>query len=100
MNKSITKKNIIRKQTPNKYQKEYIGKTITITKTNNKQQQGITGTITNETKNTFEIKVDVQNTEPRTLKITKQDKTFKIENDEIQGNKITKKPEERIKIKG
>ncbi|MCF8013345.1 ribonuclease P protein subunit [Candidatus Woesearchaeota archaeon] len=79
----------------NKYQKNYIGKTIEITKTKNMEQQGIKGIITNETKNTFQIQ-----TIKKSIKILKNNKEFKIQNETIQGNKIAKKPEERIKIKG
>jgi RNase P/RNase MRP subunit p29 len=47
-----------------------------------------------KTKNTFTIK-----TQNKTITILKKDKKFKINKDKIDGNKITKKPEERIKIK-
>ncbi|MCF7901345.1 ribonuclease P protein subunit, partial [Candidatus Woesearchaeota archaeon] len=50
---------------------------------------------TNETKNTFQIQ-----TIKKSIKILKNNKEFKIQNETIQGNKIAKKPEERIKIKG
>ncbi|MFA6073532.1 MAG: ribonuclease P protein subunit [Candidatus Woesearchaeota archaeon] len=78
----------------NKHQQEFIGKQIIITKTNNKQQQNITGTIINETKYTFTIK-----TQDKKIMILKSDKDFRINNQKIEGNKITKRPEERIKIK-
>ena len=78
----------------NKHRIEYIGKTITIIKSNNKQQENITGKIIDETKNTFKIQ-----TNKNMITILKQGKTFKIQNETINGDTITKKPEERIKIK-
>lgn len=98
MNKNLTKSNIVRKQVSNKYQQVFIGKKIEITKTNNKEQQKIKGTIIYETKNTLSIRV--QGAEHRTLVVMKNNKEFKINNEKIEGNKITKRPEERIKIKG
>jgi len=78
----------------NKHQQEFIGKTIEIVDSKNKEQKNIKGKIIDETKNTFTIK-----TQNKTIKILKKDKKFKIENQKIDGNKITKRPEERIKIK-
>ncbi len=78
----------------NLYQQEFIGKTITITKSTNKEQEGITGKIVDETKNTFKIK-----TKTKTITILKNKKIFTIQNQKIEGNKITKRPEERIKTK-
>lgn len=74
----------------NKYQKEYIGQTIQTTI--NKQQ--INGKIIDETKNTFKVQ-----TQKKIITILKNKKTFLIGNETIEGQKITKKPEERIKIK-
>lgn len=78
----------------NKHQQEFIGKNIEITDSKNKEQQNIKGKIIDETKNTFTIK-----TENKKITILKKDKKFKINNEKIDGNKITKRPEERIKIK-
>ena len=78
----------------NKHQQEFIGKTIIITKSENKQQENIEGKIIDETKNTFTIK-----TKTKQIKIIKQGKTFEINGEKIKGEKITKRPEERIKIK-
>lgn len=78
----------------NKYQQEYIGKKIKIIQSENKQQQNIEGKIIDETKNTFTIK-----TKSKEIKIIKQGKTFEINGEKIKGEKITKRPEERIKIK-
>ena len=81
----------------NKYQQEYIGEKIKIIETTNKEQQNITGTIIDETKNTFTIQTD--NEQKKRIKIIKKNAIFEINNQKIQGEKITKKPEERIKIK-
>jgi ribonuclease P protein subunit POP4 len=78
----------------NKYKQEFIGKKVEIIKSKNKEQENINGKIIDETKNTFKIKTD-----KKTITILKQDKIFKIENQKIDGNKITKRSEERIKIK-
>ena len=86
----------------NKNQQEFIGKQITITKSKNNQQQNITGKIIDETKNTFTIRTQTQSdnkNQTKTIKILKSDKEFRIDNQKIDGNKITKRPEERIKIK-
>lgn len=74
----------------NKYQKEYIGKNIIFETQKNKRQ----GIIVDETKNTFKIKEN-----QKIITILKNRKTFLIENEEINGEKITKKPEDRIKIR-
>jgi ribonuclease P protein subunit POP4 len=78
----------------NKLKQEFIGKQVEITQSKNKEQKNIQGKIIDETKNTFKIK-----TEKKIITILKKDKEFKIDNQKIDGNKITKKPEERIKIK-
>lgn len=83
------------------YKQEFIGKTIKITKSNNKEQENITGKIIDETKNTFKIRLCSEPGVQGAVKtILKNDKTFEINKQKIDGNKITKKPEERIKIKG
>ncbi len=82
----------------NKYQQEFIGKQLTITKSKNIEQKNITGKIIDETKNTFTIRTQTE-TQTKTIKILKADKEFKINNQKIDGNKITKRPEDRIKIK-
>lgn len=78
----------------NKHQQEFIGKSVKITKAANKHQQNIEGKIIEETKNTFTIK-----TQTKELKILKKGNEFQINNEKINGDKITKRPEERIKIK-
>jgi RNase P/RNase MRP subunit p29 len=77
----------------NKYQQEFIGKQAAVTKSRNRQQL-LTGKIIDETKNTFRLRV-----KDRTITILKKDKEFRIDGKRIDGNKIMKRPEERIKIK-
>jgi RNase P/RNase MRP subunit p29 len=77
-----------------KLQDEFIGKKLKIIKTTMKQQQNMEGTIINETKNTFTIL-----TKNGEKKILKNKKEFIINETKINGDKIKKKPEERIKIK-
>lgn len=77
-----------------KLQDEYLGKKIKITKSNIKNQENTQGIIINETKNTFTIL-----TNKGEKKILKNNKEFQIEQAKINGKKIQKKPEERIKIK-
>ena len=77
------------------YQEEYIGKNIEIKKTKNKEIQGLKGKIIDETMHTFKVKVN-----KKIKTIMKKDNTFMINGNEIQGNKIIKRPEDRIKIKG
>jgi RNase P/RNase MRP subunit p29 len=78
----------------NKHQQEFIGKQIEIIKSQNIEQEKIKGKIIDETKNTFKIK-----TQNKTISILKKDKTFIIDKQKIDGNKISKRSEERIKIK-
>jgi RNase P/RNase MRP subunit p29 len=78
----------------NKHQQEFIGKEIIIIKSSNKEQEKLSGTIIDETKNTFTIK-----TQNKEIKILKKDKEFKIKDKKINGKIISKRPEERIKIK-
>jgi len=73
---------------------EFIGEKVQITKSTNKTLVGLKGTIIDETKNTFKIK-----TNKKTVVALKNTSTFIIKNQEIQGEKITKKPQDRIKIK-
>lgn len=79
----------------NKYQEEYIGKTVVIERSSNKSTEGIKGIIIDETKNTFKIKV-----QSREVTIMKSNTEFNINGKTIEGNKIMKRPEDRIKLKG
>jgi len=83
----------------NKHQEEYIGKKIVIEKSNNKHQEGLSGIIIDKTKNTFKIRQRLEQGVQKTVVILKKDKEFIINNKKIKGNTITKRPEERIKIK-
>ena len=73
---------------------EFIGLELAIIASKNKGQINMKGTIINETKYTFTI--HMQGTDK---KILKKDATFLINGKTILGNKITKRPEERIKTK-
>ena len=73
---------------------EFIGLKIKITKSPMKHQEGTQGIIVDETKNTFTI---LKNGEE--IKVLKNKREFLIEETKINGDKIQKKPEERIKIK-
>jgi ribonuclease P protein subunit POP4 len=78
----------------NKYQQEFIGKKIRIINAKNKTQQNIEGKIIDETKNTITIK-----TQNKTVNIIKKENIMEINGQRIDGKKITKRPEDRIKIK-
>jgi len=73
---------------------EFIGKKIKITKSPIKQQINMEGLIINESKNTFTILH-----ENKEKIILKNKREFKIQDQKIIGNKIIKRPEERIKLK-
>jgi ribonuclease P protein subunit POP4 len=77
---------------------EFIGKEAEIVRTRNKQLLGLKGKIVDETKNSFKLLVNRRNF--RELKmILKKDNTFIIGKKMFEGNKIMKRPEERIKLK-
>lgn len=78
----------------NKHQQEFIGRTVVIGKSSNKDQEGLRGKIIDETKNTFTIQ-----TTKKKVMIMKRNKEFMIGEDMIKGNSIMKRPEDRIKIK-
>lgn len=78
----------------NKYKEEYIGSDIIIVESKNTSLKGLKGVVRDETKNTFKIQTN------KGLKtVLKNSSTFKIQNKIIEGNKIIKKPHERIKTK-
>ncbi|NQU98366.1 ribonuclease P protein subunit [Candidatus Woesearchaeota archaeon] len=79
----------------NELKREYIGLNITIIESKNQSLTGLKGKVIDETKNTFKI-----NTKKGTKTILKNSSKFKINNEIIDGNKITKKPQDRIKMKG
>jgi ribonuclease P protein subunit POP4 len=78
----------------NKHQQEFIGRTVVIRKSSNKDQEDLKGKIIDETKNTFTIQ-----TTKKKVMIMKKDKEFMIGKDMIKGNSIMKRPEDRIKIR-
>ena len=68
---------------------EFIGKKIKIIDAKNPSNIGIEGVVIDETKNMFILK--------NKKKIIKQNVTIKINDEIIEGKKLTKRPEERIK---
>ena len=70
-----------------------IGKKITIVESGNKSLEGIQGRVVDETKNTITI-IDEKNKEK---KIIKNQVKIKVDETIIDGKKITKRIEERIK---
>ncbi|MBU0472016.1 MAG: ribonuclease P protein subunit [Nanoarchaeota archaeon] len=74
---------------------EYIGSDIEIIESTNKTLIGLKGKVIDETKNTISIKT--KNNE--TKKLLKNVLKFKIGQKIIDGKTITKKPQDRIKIK-
>ena len=78
----------------NKHQLEYLGEKVKIVQSTNNTLQGLKGKIVKETKNTFTIR-----TQNGDKVVTKKTCVFNIKNHTINGENITKKPEERIKIK-
>ena len=74
-------------------QKEYIGAAIEIVQSTNKELQGLRGKVLDETKNTLLILTD-----GKEKKILKKGNTFNINGNTLEGNQITKRPEERIKL--
>jgi len=79
-----------------KYTKEYIGKKVEVTESNQRSVEGITGKIVDETKNTFKL------SDGKIL--PKQGNMFKIKINEnemiLNGVKLTYRPEDRIKKLG
>jgi len=78
----------------NPKKQEYIGKPITVSHSPNNTITGVKGTVRDETKNTFLIQTQ------NTFKIIpKQQNTFTIAQNVIQGNTITQRPHQRITLK-
>jgi len=81
----------------NSIKDEFIGKEAEIVRTRNKQLFGLKGKIMDETKSSFKILVTKKNF--RELKIIlKKDNVFRIGNKIFEGNKLMKRPEDRIKL--
>ena len=71
---------------------EYIGLPIEVAQASNKDLEGMKGTVVDETKHSFRIKTS------KNLKtVLKKGAVFKIKDQLINGDKIEKRPEERIK---
>ena len=71
---------------------EFIGSEIEVIDSKNKSLIGLKGKVINETKNTLTIK-----TKDSRKKIIKEQITIKINEKVINGEKISIRPEERIK---
>lgn len=76
----------------------FIGKEAEIVRARNKQLLGLKGKIVDETKNAFKILVNKRNFREFKM-IMKAGNTFMIGNKIIDGSKISRKIEDRIKSK-
>ena len=77
---------------------EFIGEQVEIVTSNNRQLIGLTGKIMDETRDAFKVLVNKRNFKEFKM-ILKRGNTFKIGGFMVQGIKIAKKPEDRIKLK-
>lgn len=71
---------------------ELIGKKIKIIDSKNPQLIGVEGTIIDESKNMLSIEKD-----GKVIQIVKDQCVFDVEGQTVEGEKIAKRPEERIK---
>jgi RNase P/RNase MRP subunit p29 len=81
---------------------EFIGAKIRVLDAPNKSLKGFEGFIIDETKNTFRIKIQNNNQQKKTNQektILKKGAVFLINSQRIDGDEITRRPEERIKLK-
>lgn len=78
----------------NKYQQEYLGENLKVLASPNKDELCLEGRIIRESKNAFLVRTD------KVITILKNGRVFLIGCEKISGYKITKRPHERIKIKG
>ncbi|MEM4259681.1 MAG: ribonuclease P protein subunit [Candidatus Woesearchaeota archaeon] len=76
-----------------KLKEEFIGKKIEIINSKNKSMIGVSGTIIDETKNTFKIRKQGE----KIITIMKKNNTFLIDKITIKGNNIIMRSEDRIK---
>ena len=76
----------------------FIGKEAEIVKARNKQLLGLKGKIVDETKNSFKMLINKRNFREFKM-IMKQGNIFMINNKIIDGSKISRKIEDRIKSK-
>lgn len=77
---------------------EFIGKEVEIVRSRNKQLLGLKGKIVDETKNSFKMLVNKRNFREFKI-ILKSGNTFMIGKKIIDGSKIMKRPEDRIKLR-
>ena len=77
---------------------EFIGEQVEIVSSSNRQFLGLTGKIVDETRDSFKILVNKRNFKEFKV-IFKKGNTFKIGGFMVQGIKIAKRPEDRIKLK-
>ncbi|MFA5797241.1 MAG: ribonuclease P protein subunit [Candidatus Woesearchaeota archaeon] len=77
---------------------EFIGQPVEIIKSRNRQLVGLSGKIVDETKQSFKILINKRTFREFKL-VFKKDAGFIINGKVIDGNKILKRPEERIKLK-
>jgi RNase P/RNase MRP subunit p29 len=77
---------------------EFIGEQVEIVGSSNRQFLGLTGKIVDETRDSFKILVNKRNFKEFKV-IFKKGNTFKIGGFMVQGIKIAKRPEDRIKLK-
>lgn len=77
---------------------EFIGKETEIVRARNRQLLGMKGKIVDETRNSFKILVPKGNFKEFKM-VFKDGNTFRIGNKLFEGSKLTKRPEERIKLK-
>ncbi len=74
---------------------EFIGGKIRVLHAKNKSLEHVKGRIIDETKNAFEVLTD--NDDEKT--VLKQGAVFMINNNEVKGDDILHRPEERTKLK-
>jgi len=77
---------------------EFVGEQVEIVSSNNRQLLGLTGKIVDETRDSFKVLVNKRNFKEFKV-IFKKGNTFKIGGLVVQGIKIAKRPEDRIKLK-
>lgn len=75
-----------------KYKRQIIGKHIKIIESNNKDLEGIEGTILDESMNTIIVSSD-----DTRKKVLKKGSRFEIDGDIVDGENLASRPEDRIK---
>ncbi len=75
---------------------EFIGEELQVLRSANKSLCGITGTIVDETKNSFTVEISG---EKKFKRILKNSSVFRIAGTDVDGQSIIKRPEDRIKLK-